>query len=293
MRNTIIHLFTALFLVAATLPAEVVIKRYDGPLPERQITAPPVERSVLPTDLLDKEERPATAFIIPAFKIDSTDPMGETTALGIRNEAGVENTVTVDLFAPDSFTDPITVTKTLMPKEVWTINLRNETGSLPADFGGAIRGWGLIQGEFLPVSVDLFQIDSANDFATGTRPIESAEEGLCTELMLRFLVGGNFTGGTVITFFLNIPQGSDPAESLPSITGTVYGEDGTADGTFEIFTDNFSLEVDAANLIDVENFGSMDISIPNGGGGFALARYKANNRYSVSLKSVCLDPEEL
>ena len=89
---------------------------------------------------------------------------------------------------------------------------------------------------------------------------------------------------------LDQPLGSDPMTDPPSITGTVYREDGSVDGNFEIFTDSFSMEVDAANLISGDNFGSMDITYENAfAGGFAVASYKADNRYSVSIKNVCLD----
>lgn len=104
-------------------------------------------------------------------------------------------------------------------------------------------------------------------------------------------MGGAFTGGTLISFMLDQPLGGDPMTDPPSITGTVYREDGSVDGTFEIFTDNFSLEVDAADLIFGTNFGSMDITFENAfSGGFANASFKADNRYSVSVKNVCLDP---
>ena len=293
MRTTALRLFTVLFLLAAILPAETVIKRYDGPLPEREQPDPQTQAD-LPTPLThlipqQRIDSAAAVFILPAFKIDSTSPAGETTALGIRNEADEANTVTLQLYAPNDSDNPVLVSNALLPKEVWTVNLRSETGSLPADFGGTIRGWAFIIGDFLPISVDLFQIDSANDFATGSRPLAFTSDEFCNTMVLRFLVGGAFTGGTVLTFLVDQPQGGDSMNDPPTITGTVYREDGSEDTTFEIFTDSFTLEVDAANLIGGDNFGSMDINMPNGSGGYVLARYKADNRYSVSIPSACLD----
>ena len=295
MPRTVICLFAALFLLASLLPAEVVIKRYDGPLPARSLpnaqASPDLPTALSALEPTPRTENPSTFFIIPAFKIDSNISTGETSAVAIRNEHDAVNTVTIQLFAADTALDPVTLMNALLPKEVWTINLRNEVNTLPADFGGFIRGWGRVLGDSGTLSADFFQIDSSQDFATGGRLLDIDGGEFCRDGTLRFLVGGAFTGGTLISFMLDQPLGSDPMSDPPSITGTVYREDGGMAGTFEIFTDNFSLEVDAANLIDDENFGSMDITYQNAfSGGFAVASFKADNRYSVSIKQTCLDP---
>jgi hypothetical protein len=294
MRTLSLGLSTVLFLVASILPAEVVIKRYDGPLPAQDFSSRLPQGDLPPAistlGSFDKVENPTDFYILPAFKIDTNDPAGETTAIAIRNEDDAVNTATIEFFEANSVSEPITIMNALFPKEVWTLNLRNETGAIPADFGGFIRGWARVQGSSGPISADFFQIDSGQDFATGGRPIDISGGEFCENATLRFLVGGAFTGGTLITFMLDLPLGGDPDTDPPSITGTVYREDGGVAGTFQIFTDNFSLEVDASNLIDDENFGSMDFTFENAfGGGFAMATFKADNRYSVSIKSVCLD----
>ena len=58
---------------------------------------------------------------------------------------------------------------------------------------------------------------------------------------------------------------------------------------------NFTSEVNAADLVDPGvNFGSIDFGFPNMfGGGYVHAEYKANNRFSVSVKGVCLDTLEI
>lgn len=295
MHHIAARLFTVLFLLAAVLPAETVILRYDGPLPARQAPDPqalldlPPAISTLTT--LEKVERPTSFYILPFFKIDSTNPTGETTAIAIRNEHNAVNTVTIQLFEASSALNPITLSNALLPKEVWTLNLRNETGAISPDLDGFIRGWGRVLTGSGQVSADYFQIDSGQDFASGGRPVDIDGGEFCKDSALRYLVGGAFTGGTVLNFMLDQALGGDPMTDPPSITGTVYREDGSVDGTFEIFTDNFSLEVDAADLIFGTNFGSMDFTFENSfSGGFANAVLKANNRYSVSIKNVCLDP---
>lgn len=130
MQNIVVRLFTVLFLLAAALPAEVVIQRYDGPLPARQTPDPQTLLDLPPaiSTALDRAERPTTFYILPAFKIDSTNPMGETTAIAIRNEDDAVNTITIQLFEANTAVNPITLMNALLPKEIWTINLRSETG---------------------------------------------------------------------------------------------------------------------------------------------------------------------
>ncbi|MEO1370095.1 MAG: hypothetical protein AAFX50_23175, partial [Acidobacteriota bacterium] len=177
----------------------------------------------------------------------------------------------------------------LLPKETWVLNLRTVVVN-SADADGFIRGWARI---FAPgnISADYFQFNPGQDFATGGVPVDIDGGEFCETVKSRFLVGGTFDGGTLITFMQDQALGSDPMNDPPSITGTVYLEDATPAGTFEIFTDRLTLEVNAEDqLMPGVNFGSMDVVFQNNfTGGFAFTEYKANNRFSVGLKSICLD----
>ena len=73
----------------------------------------------------------------------------------------------------------------------------------------------------------------------------------------------------------------------------MYREDATFVSSFQIFTDELSFQRDVADLVTEANFGSMEVTF-NGTtagffGGFISAEHKANNEFSVSLKSYCLE----
>jgi hypothetical protein len=162
---------------------------------------------------------------------------------------------------------------------------------LPLGTDGFRRGWARIIADDGPISADYFQIDPGNDFAAGSRPVDLDAGEFCSQATVRFLIGGGFSGGTKLFFMLDSPLGGDVNTDPPSITGDVYLEDSTFVGSFEIYTNNFTLEVDAADLVDPgTNFGSFDIFFENNfAGGYVHGEYKANNRFSVSLKGVCTD----
>lgn len=282
---------------AANASADVIIKRYDGPLPSRS-PAPMADldradstsglSAVGVAEPAEKVNRPTVFYILPLLKIDSTDAGGETTFVSIRNEHTVTQEVTLQLFDPQSAADALERRNALLPKETWVLNLRGlVTG--PVDADGFIRGWGRLLGDG-PISADFFQFNPNQDFATGGIPIDISAGGFCEKVKIRFLVGGTFDGGTLITFMLDSPLGNQPGDP-PSITGVVYQEDSTPAGSFEIFTDRFTLEVNAEDLLSPgANFGSIDVEFKNGfQGGAAFVEYKANDRFSVGLKSVCLD----
>ena len=173
---------------------------------------------------------------------------------------------------------------------MWTINLRGQTGTVAPDAQLFIRGLATVIAVNGPVSADTFQIDSDQDFATGGALVDADNLEFCTDAKVRFLVGGAFSGGTQLFFVLDFPLGADSMMDPASVFGTAYREDGTVINNFEIFTDQFTFEIDAGDLVTDENFGSLDITYGNdGAGGFVTVEHKADNRYSVSLKQTCLD----
>lgn len=292
MHRTISVLFLLILLVASILPAEVVVRlNPDGASPRDVNTVGlDSERARAVPLQSDKVEIPTSFYILPFIKIDPSAADGDFTVMAVRNEASVINTVTVSIFPPDAAVSPIrTLTNALLPREVWSLNLRAEASGLPVSFDGLQRGWARIDSNGGPVSADYFQLDPANDFAAGSRPVDVDASELCDKVSTRFLVGGGFTGGTKIFFLVNLPRGVDPNNDPPSVSGRFYAEDSTFVSDFDIFTDQYSFEMDAAELLEGEvNFGSLELDFGTTGGS-AQIEYKANNRFSVSTKAVCLD----
>lgn len=304
MHKMTLGLLAACLFSATVLPAEVVIRPIDGPLPERDLTLPrasPDDQNAI-VRTFDKVEYPTDHYFLPFIKIDPNAADGDFTLLAIRNEEAVINTVTVTFFEAEAPPTVVrTVSNALLPKEVWTLNLRSEASALSVGSDGFQRGVARIQSDTGTFTADYFQLDPANDFASGSRPMDLFRGELCNRATARFLVGGGFTGGTKLFFFFNAPQGFPegftknipPPPIPPSAIVTVYREDSTLVGGAEIFSDTYTLEIDAAELIafigeDV-NFGSIDFDFGNSLGGYVHAEYRANDRFSVSVKGACLD----
>ena len=240
-----------------------------------------------------KIEAPSTFYIVPHFLVDTLDPGGDTTLLAIRNEHSAVQNVTVQYLPTDSLTPLATQARMLDPKEVWTVNLRDALSGQAADVDGFIRGWARVLSSD-PMSVDYFQATPSDAFAFGELPIDIDADEFCEIYKVRFLLGGGFSGGTVITFMLDLPSGGNPTIDPPSVTGTVYDESGNMVNNFSIWTDDFSFQLNASTLVDTgTNFGSMDIRFENVDDGFAgggaSVSHDASGIFSVGLKGFCLD----
>lgn len=295
--------FLATFLVfAATLPAETspgtVIKRSDDPIVAKRAPTPsdlPAISQMSSGGDANKIEQPTTFYILPFVKILDAFSDGDFTLLAVRNESDAVGTINIDFFPPNSAgTATGSVSNAMLPKEVWTLNLRGVNTGLPIDQDGFQRGWARITSSDAVFSADYFQLDPFNDFAAGSRPVDLDSNEFCQRATVRFLVGGGFTGGTKLFFMLDQPLGGDPNTDPPSVTGNIFDEGGNFIDDFVIHTDNFSLEVDVADIQEIVgagvNFGSIDFTFENAfAGGYVHAEYKANNRFSVSVKGVCLD----
>jgi len=288
-------------LLALTLTtaasAEVIIQLHNGPLselarPHRATSIDPSQPSASRPQGGAKGEMPSTFYILGHFKIDSTNPFGETTFLSIRNEGQADDTPTLDLHPVDSLLiqDPVML-PTLAPRQMIAINLNGNATAAP-DADGFIRGWARIQSN-QPISVDFFQVNTSQDFAAGGTPIDVDANGFCYMTRSRFLVGGGFSGGTEITFMQDLPLGSDTVADPPSIEGEAFGEDGALINSFTIWTDEFSFQRQAEDLVLPGNVGgALEITFKNAESGFnggsSRAEYKANDKFSANLKGSCL-----
>lgn len=244
----------------------------------------------------------ADTFIVPFFKVDRSNPQGETTLVAVRNAADsahdVEIAYWVDRVFPSS---PDLVQEfTLIPDEVATFNLRD----LPEISGGrggdaVVRGWLMVRhldGFGDGLSADWFRVNPAEDFATGDRMVDVDHSGTCTQWDFRYLIGGSFDGGTRLELFIDTPLGGNPATRPPSATLEFYSEPGTFLGARELFTNRQVEEIDVATELaelpgSPASFGSMVITFePGTNGGLVAGTYRAEGRYSVGLTGTCIVP---
>ena len=261
----------------------------------------PFARPAFPPDapsasrLPTKVERPSSFYIVPHYAVETTNPGGDTTLIAVRNEDAATQQVLMQYFPVDSLDSLIEESRMLAPKEVWTVNLRDVLAGIPADSSGYLRGWARILGSGgQSISADYFQASPSDAFAVGEVPIDIDGSELCERYKVRFLLGGGFSGGTVLTLMMDTPLGDDTSVDPPSVTGTVYDEAGAIINTFQIYTNDFSLQFNASALVLAgTNFGSMDLrfnNIDDGfSGGAASVTHDASGLFSVGLKGFCLD----
>lgn len=230
----------------------------------------------------------AGPWLVP-FVVDAGNSVGLTTLLAVRNDAALGDAAVTVEFLDAALNEFHQVDLTLEPDQVQSFNLRDQPNLPPS--GGLT--YGLVQvtagaGEL--ISVDTFRVDPSEDFATGGLAIDLPEEE-CGNWKGRLLIGGPFTGGTRLTFFINGPRGADTASDPPTITGSVYNEAGTLQNTFSVWTNAWVLELDGDLLLNQDElFGSFELAIDGTqGGGHLTVEHSASGRYSVSADGFCLD----
>lgn len=289
--------FLVTLIAVCPLAAETHIQLFNLPLDElvrpRQPT--PIDPSAPSATKVvagSKTERPSTLLIMGHFKIDSTNPFGETTFVTVRNEGDSPEDLELLLFPVDSlgFQDIVDL-GTVQPRQVVPINLAVHATSAPgAD--GFIRGWARI-GTSRPVSADFFQVNTSQDFAAAGALIDIDADEFCYMTRSRFLIGGGFSGGTEITLMQDQRLGGEIGVDPPSIEGEVFDEAGVFVNSFAITTDNFSLQLQAEDLVlPGTTAGAIEFVFKNALdgflGGFSSSELKANDKFSVSLKGTCL-----
>ncbi len=287
----------AIFAIALVVPAvvasETVVTRYDHPLDLRAAT--PRSFSQPGTGfgrLPGKTAVASNSWLIPYLVVDQNDPNGEVTLFSLRHEGeDMAEAGTITVGFRDIFRTIIgTLDYTLQPNQVQTVNPRFAL-QLPTDSDGITRGFVEILGD-IPFSVDYFQIDGTNDFASGDNGA-SFPNDFCEYWKIRFLNGGPFDGGTEMIAVVNGPLGTGPMDP-PTISGNVYREDGTFVNAFEIRTNEWLVIRDAADLVNSGNpFGAIELRIDaeDANTGFVFARQDASGRYSVALNGVCKDAQ--
>lgn len=231
----------------------------------------------------------AGPWLVP-FVVDPGNLAGTTTLLSVRNDAPAGDANVLVEFLDDALNEFHEVALVLEPRQLQSFNLRDQP-NLPSEIGLTN---GLVRVTADPgqlISVDTFRVVPGEDFATGDLGIDlSVEE--CTDWRGRILVGGPFTGGTILSFFINGPQGADTINDPPTIVGTPYTEAGEALAPFMVWTDEWVLDVDAGQIFVGEQlFGTVELVIDGTqGGGHLTVRHSAEGRYSVTVPGVCLVP---
>lgn len=230
----------------------------------------------------------AGPWLVP-FVVDPGNLTGTTTLLSVRNEATVGDANVLVEFLDDALNEFHQVQLVLEPQQLQSFNLRDQP-NLPPQIG---LSTGLVRVTADPgqlISVDTFRVVPGEDFATGDLAIDlSVEE--CSDWRGRILIGGPFTGGTHLRFFINGPRGADVGDP-PSVTGSVYDESGTLINGFTVSTDAWTLDLDASQIISGDElFGTVELTIDGTqGGGHLVVEHSAEGRYSVTVPGVCLLP---
>jgi len=281
----------AWFAGAAGSPAVgggLVLQRV-GPAPAQ---IPPLLRrrasSVAPPDapLAIKDDLPSTRWVVPRFTVDTRSPTGETTLVAVRNPNPFTVNGGIVYFSVHS-AELMRKGFELASKEILTVNLRDVPAVVDAaDPDGLARGWVRVTSATHPVTGDFFQVDPGQDFASGMRMFDLERE-LCRKWEVRFLQGGPFSSGTVIDLLITNPQGADPQRDPRTLIIDVWDEDATRVATYFGWTDQTSLELRADEVVLGVPFGVLRIEFAVGYAQVA-ATYRAEGRYSVGIKGLCV-----
>lgn len=276
--------FVGLLVCASSVHGEVLIQHFDEPLVERY-------RSRLEANTKDNEPSDLVWFV-PYFEVDASTAAGSSTFFSLRNESDVATNVLVEYFNR-AFTQPRQQAQrhVLIPKQIVALNVRDVLGSLAVDADRFARGLIRITPRpDEPISVDVFQIDVRNNFATGSLAVVFPTD-FCTFWQVRFLGFAGSSGGSVATVLVNGPRGLSAA-SPPTLVADVYNQRGTFIRSTEIRTDQWTFELDLLALAGGRaGFGSVELilnaqSLP---GGVVAVAHNALGKYSVGVEGVCRD----
>ena len=240
---------------------------------------------------LDQDSRQS---VVPRYRVDATSASGTTTLFAVRNTQSTATSVLI-AYLSDLGTIQQTETFDLAPRQVLTRNVRDVAG-LASGMDGFKTGFIIVTGpaESL-LSVDTFQVDPGNDFATGSRAVDAIGTYLCDLWDIRYLAGGIFSGGTNLNLLINGPQGTGSG-SDPSVVFLVTNESGmAAPGLVGLFTPRVTTTVAASDVLAAVGagaapFGAFEVDFTNANGGLVEAVYDADGRFSIGLKGSCVTP---
>jgi hypothetical protein len=236
--------------------------------------------------LVPRNDLPDDQLIVPFYEVDLGNPFGNTTLYAVRNTSNSLIGLEIEYFGRDLVKQREDLVS-LDPRETLPINIRDVAGLLDEGDGfsrGAVR----IRVTSAPgtenLTGDFFTVDVAGNFASGERLITGAD--FCDLQEIRFL---DFGSGTELWLISNAPQGSDEGVDPPTVTVTPIGEDGGTLAATDVFTDLLVLKLSASDFTALD-FGTLLLDFSNSGGGYAYAKYSAEDKFSVGLNSACLVP---
>lgn len=277
---------------AAAVHAEVVVRSFDEPRVElyrRQLAADAGKPGSLPR----KSNEPGDGtWFVPLYKVDArASGFGSSTFFSLRNEGDVTTNVLVEYF-DRRFTVPRQHAQRypLIPHQVVPINARDALAQLDVDADGFARGFVRITPRLdEPISVDVFQVDAENNFASGNMAFVAPDD-FCTFWQVRILRFPGASGGSVLTVFVNGPRGLG-AGNPPTVVADVYSQPGPFVRSAEIRTNDWAFELDLAGIAGGVSFGSVELvlnaaSLP---GGVVAVTHPALGKFSVGLEGVCRD----
>jgi len=267
---------TLTLALPSALAAEVIVRPHDP------AAAEPAFQSAFEALFAVKAglDEPATFLIVPRYAVETTDPSGTSTLFAVRNVTAAPLDLDVRYRSPDGATLRQDL-PTLGARATLTRNVRDVAG-LPVDPDGFARGFVQIQAA-TPFVGDYLQVDAAGDFATGDRMISLAD--LCDLAEIRFF---DFGSGTELHFVVNVPGGTDP-EDPPTFTVTPFGEDGAAFPALDVFVDEFTFTMTAADFTLLA-FGTLVFDFGAASGGAVHGEYSAFGQFSVGMNGACRTP---
>lgn len=274
-----LHVFLVLTLFAVPSLAEVSVEfiPVDEPLRSSAQTVP-------------KQLGNDSALVLPYFKVEPANPLGETTLYAVRNNSTNPVTVLVsyyshrtgNLFAVDEYV--------LQPHAVRTVNMR-AVQDLPVDGSGYASGYVLVEalGSGLPdavISGDYFRVDIAKAAASGGA-LMSAEATGCRRWTHRFFSGGDFNGSTRLAFTV-----LNPGAGGPAVAGNVYDEAGNLVAAVAVTSDQRAFELTDLDLQLPVEFGSIDWVFGDESHGTVATTLAAEPLFSVGAEAACIQEIE-
>lgn len=279
--------------------AEVLVEVSPHPLTEGSHvgeTAEISDRAGTPA-ARPKRNTPSQRWYIPRFRVDRRSS-GDTTLLAIRAPSvffpcdNVHCTHNVGVTFYDVHHTRLHLEQlNIGSHRVVTFNLR-DVPNLTVDPDGFARGM-ITVGALAPISVDYFQVDTSQNFATGGEAFSSQE--FCESWAARFLSFG--PGQTsVLSFFVREPKGASPSNA-PTVEGEIYDEAGTFVNSFVIRTDEWSFDVEVEEIVlRGTSFGTVELTIfddyeraPLDSGGMVTVTHSADDRFSIGMRAICTD----
>ena len=235
-------------------------------------------------------------LLLPLYIVDTTSSTGPTTFYAIRNESTETVDVEIKYYETNQPQTPQRLdTLSLGGKAIDTIDVRS-VANLAVDPDGFARGYIVFEAEDgeAPLSGDYFQINNAENFASGNRlvNIDPTSRGydLCTRFSMRFLDSVlAFDSGTVYSVWF---EATEPHSGI-AFAYSVYNLAG-GDSLLDFVHNRAAVafEVPASILrVDVEDeFGAIEFEFPIGTVGHISAVLSALGRLSVGFEATCLDP---